>query len=138
MNDVLEANLEGIKKIYNFYQEPRKKFMTQVDAMNLMIRDTQLGIGEKEATFCYGMCKMSVVFEQENMGQYRILKLVELLEMIGRVAHYKFKDNADLAESLTLAQKIEHVLDIMLKLVGVPRKDVTLNVLEESESDDDY
>lgn len=112
--------------------------MTQIDAMNLMIRDTQVGIGEKEAIFCYGMCKMSVVFEQENMGQYRILKLVELLEMIGRVAHYKFKDNADLSESMTLAQKIEHVLDIMLKLVGVPRKDVTLNVLEESESDDDY
>jgi hypothetical protein len=40
VNDVLEANLEGIKKIYNFYQEPRKKFMTQTDAMNLMIRDT--------------------------------------------------------------------------------------------------
>jgi hypothetical protein len=39
---------------------------------------------------------------------------------------------------MSLAQKIEHVLDIMLKLVGVPRKDVTLNVLEESEGDDGY
>ncbi len=58
--------------------------------------------------------------------------------MIGRIAHYKFKDTADLSETMTLAQKIEHVLDIMLKLVGVPRKDVTLNILEESESDDDY
>ena len=58
--------------------------------------------------------------------------------MIGRIAHYKFKDTADLSETMTLAQKIEHVLDIMLKLVGVPRKDVTFNILEESESDDDY
>ncbi len=135
---MLEANLEGIKKIYNYYQEPRKKFMTMADALNLMIRDTQIGIGEKEAIYCYGMSKMSVVFEQDNMGQYKVLKLVELLEMIGRIAHFKFKDNAELNESMSLAQKIEHILDIMLKLVGVPRKDVTLNILEESESDDDY
>ena len=134
----MEANLEGIKKIYNFYQEPRKKFMTMTDSLNLMIRDTQLGIGEKEAIYCYGMSKMSVVMEQDNMGQYKILKLVELLEMIGRAAHFKYKDNSDLSESMTLAQKIEHVLDVMLKLVGVARKDVTLNVVEESESDDDY
>lgn len=67
-----------------------------------------------------------------------MLKLVELLEMIGRVAHFKFKDNAELGENMTLAQKIEHVLDIMLKLVNVPRKDVTLNIVDESESDDDY
>ena len=67
-----------------------------------------------------------------------MLKLVELLEMIGRVAHFKFKDNAELSENMTLAQKIEHVLDIMLKLVNVPRKDVTLNIVDESESDDDY
>jgi hypothetical protein len=59
----LEANLEGIKKIYNYYQEPRKKFMTMVDSLNLVIRDTQLGIGEKEAIYCYGMSKMSVIYE---------------------------------------------------------------------------
>lgn len=40
VNDILEANLEGIRKVYQFYWEPRKKYMTQVDAMNLMIRDT--------------------------------------------------------------------------------------------------
>ena len=85
----MEANLDGIKKIYNFNQEPRKKFMTMTDSLNLMIRDTQLGIGEKEAIYCYGMSKMSVVMEQENMGQYKILKLVELLEMIGRVHSHR-------------------------------------------------
>ncbi len=55
--------MEGIKKIYNYYQEPRKKFMTMVDSLNLVIRDTQLGIGEKEAIYCYGMSKMSVIYE---------------------------------------------------------------------------
>jgi hypothetical protein len=39
---------------------------------------------------------------------------------------------------MSLARKIEHVLDIALKMVGVERKDVVNNVVEESESDDDY
>jgi hypothetical protein len=39
---------------------------------------------------------------------------------------------------MSLAQKIEHVLDVVFKLVDVTRKDVQNNVVEESESDDDY
>ena len=35
--------------------------MSDKDAMNLMLRDTNLGLIEKEATYCYGMCKMSVI-----------------------------------------------------------------------------
>jgi hypothetical protein len=138
VNDVLEANLEGIKKIYTHYHEPRKKYMTMVDAMNLLMKDTSLALIEKDASYCFGMCKMSVVLEQENMWQYKQLKLVELYELLGRVAHQKFRDHPDLHESLSLAQKIEHVLDAALKLVGVERKDVQFNVVEESESDDDY
>jgi hypothetical protein len=63
---------------------------------------------------------------------------VELLELVGRIAHQKFKDHPEMSESLTLAQKIEHVLDVIFKLVEVTRKDVINNVVEESESDDDY
>ncbi len=37
------------------------------DALNLMMRDPQLGLIEKDAIYCYGMCKMSVIYEQENM-----------------------------------------------------------------------
>lgn len=73
VNDVLEANLEGMKKVYNSYHEPRKKFMTMGDALGLMMRDTQLALTEKDAIYCFGMCKMSVIFEQENMAQYKKL-----------------------------------------------------------------
>jgi len=93
---------------------------------------------EKDAIYCFGMCKMSVILEQENMWQYKHLKFVELLELIGRIAYQKFKDHPELHESLSLAQKIEHVLDVVFKLVDVTRKDVVNNVVEESESDDDY
>ena len=63
---------------------------------------------------------------------------MELLELVGRIAYQKFKDNPELHESLSLAQKIEHVLDVIFKLVDVQRKEVQYNVVEESESDDDY
>lgn len=138
VNDVLEVNLDGLRKVYSFFHEPRKKYMTMQDALNLMIKDTNLALAEKTAIFCYGMCKMSVILEQENMWQYKQLKFVELLELVGRVAHYKFKDHPELHEQLSLAQKIEHVLDSIFKLVDVQRKDVVNNVVEESESDDDY
>ncbi len=85
MNDVLEANLEGLKKVYNYYQEPRKKHMTMHDAMNLMMKDTQLNLIEKDAIYCYGMSKMSVI-DLDSMWQYKHLKFVELLEMMGRIA----------------------------------------------------
>ena len=39
--------------------------MTNIDALNLMIRDTDLSMTEKDATYCYGMCKMSVILESE-------------------------------------------------------------------------
>lgn len=72
------------------------------------------------------------------MWQYKQLKFVELLELMGRIAYQKFKDHPDMHDSMSLAQKIEHVLDVVLKMVGVERKDVHNNVVEESESDDDY
>ena len=56
--------------------------------------------------------------------------------MIGRVAHLKFKNTEN--EHLPLTKKIEHILDIILKLVEVPRKDVHIEVNENSESDDEY
>jgi len=58
--------------------------------------------------------------------------------MLGRIAQCKFKDNPEINENYTLAQKLEKVLDMSLPMVGVERKDVVTNVIEESESDDDY
>jgi hypothetical protein len=48
------------------------------------------------------------------MGQYKILQFVEFLEMLGRIAQIKFKDNPEIHENYSLAQKLEKVLDIVL------------------------
>ncbi len=71
VNDILEANLEGLRKVYQHYWEPRKKYMTYHDTMDLMMRDTGLSLIEKEAIYCYGMCKMSVVLESADAWQYK-------------------------------------------------------------------
>jgi len=63
VNDVLEANLDLLDKCYKKYMAPRKLLMTLKDALKFMMKDTALNLIEKDAYYCYGMCKMTV--EQE-------------------------------------------------------------------------
>lgn len=101
--------------------------MTMQDAFNLMMRDTNIGLIEKDAIFCYGMCKMTCVNEQQDSSTlYKRLQFVELLELICRIADLKYKGTE--ADKLTLVQKIELVLDDVLALVEVKRKEVNIKV----------
>jgi hypothetical protein len=61
---------------------------------------------------------------------------VELLELIGRVAELKYRDTEQ--ASLPLVKRIEYVLDDTLALIEVKRKEVHIQVDDESESDDEY
>ena len=134
----MEANQEGLRKVYSHFFDPRKKYMTMQDALDLMIRLTPLNLTEKDAIYCYGMCKMTVINEaEESTLKYKRLQFVELLELMGRVAEVKFR-GTEMESSLNLAQKIEFVLDDVLQLVEVKRKDVNIVVDEQSESDDEY
>ena len=59
-----------------------------------MIRDSYVNMIEKDATLCYGLCKMTVSLESENSNdKYKRLYFVELLELIGRMADLKYKNN---------------------------------------------
>ena len=138
MNDVLEANLEGLKKVYAYFIGLVKKLMTMNDALDMMIRVSPLRLTEKDAFLCYGMCKMTTVNEAEESNiKYKRLQFVEFLELIGRIADVKFK-GTETDKSLSLAEKIEFVLEDILTIVDVRRKDVKITVDEQSESDDDY
>lgn len=48
VNDILEANLENLKKIYSSYFNSVKKFMLYVEALGMATRDCQLDISEKD------------------------------------------------------------------------------------------
>jgi hypothetical protein len=66
--------------------------MSMKNALSFMMKDTALNVIEKDAIYCYGMCKMTVANENDKNSQYFELKRVEFLEMIGRVAENKFKN----------------------------------------------
>jgi hypothetical protein len=66
VNDVFEANLESIRKIYMQFFDPRKKYMTMSEALDLVMKMTPLQLTEKDAIFCHGMCKMTTVNEAEE------------------------------------------------------------------------
>jgi hypothetical protein len=92
VNDVFEANMDSLKKLYSFFFDPRKKYMSMQDALDVMIKLTPLQLTEKDAFFCYGMCKMTCVNEaEESTMRYKRLQLVELFELIGRIAEVKFR-----------------------------------------------
>ena len=65
------------------------------------------------------------------------LNFVEMLEMIGRIADLKYKTTS--MNDMPLATKIEYVLDLIIpSILDQERKEVNIQQVEESQSDDDY
>ena len=136
VNDVFEANYENIKKVFLLYHSQRQKHMSSKNALDLMMKQTDLQFTPKEAMFCLGYSKMTVRDESFNFIEYVKVQFVELLEMIGRMAKIKFRNTVQ--EEEPLATKIELVLDMILPLANVTRVPVAIKDAEESESDEDY
>jgi len=79
---------------------------------------------------------MTVRDEVYEFEKYIKLQLVELLEMLGRAAKVKYHGTE--LEEEPLHVRIEAVLDCVLPLVGVARKEVNILQDSQSESDNDY
>ena len=79
---------------------------------------------------------MTTIEEVNEFDLYNKVAHVEFLEMIGRIAHIKF--SGSVLEDEPLANKIEYVLDDLFKMIEVQRRDVPIDEVSESDSDDDY
>lgn len=79
---------------------------------------------------------MTVKNETSDYEQFVKIQLVELLEMIGRIAEVKFKDSEE--EALPLHERCILILELVLPLVGRSVNPVNINEESESESDEDY
>ena len=66
VNDILEANLENLNKIYRTYFTSVKKYIVFEDVVALFTRDCALNISESDLLFCFGMSKMAVSNEPAN------------------------------------------------------------------------
>jgi len=92
VSDILNMNLDSLRKIYNYFVTPTKKYMTLNDAMNLLCKFNDNVLSEFNVRYCFGMCKITVAEENEEGSiKYDRITFVEFLEFICRGAHQKFK-----------------------------------------------
>ena len=95
----------------------------------MCMEDAELGITVDDIVFCFGYCQMTVWWEEKQWQQYHKLEVVEFLEFIGRLAHKRFEGRGELAFQ-PLVEKIELVLDDLMKGFGLQRVDVNIEVEE--------
>ena len=87
------------------------------------MKDTPVDLHEKEAYFCFGMSKMTLVHDVEDgYDDYFKMKRVEFYEFLGRAAAARYTDKK--YDSLSLASKLEKVLDMILPQFGMTRVEV--------------
>ena len=94
--------------------------MTMKQIHHLVLRDVNLGLSEREVTYCFGISRMTVKNEMEHgLAAYNHISYVEFLEFIGRMAHIKYEE---LDEPLYV--KIERILDDLLPFAHCVRHDM--------------
>jgi hypothetical protein len=134
---MLEPNIQNLKKIFDGYKAPRKNFMDMSDVNDVFTQKTDLLVQEKDVVYCAGMSKMTFSWETKKQDEYyNSFRFVEFLEMIGRVAHFKFPGSDN--ETMSLCQKMELVLDDILAIKDIKRIEGEITIVDESESDRDY
>ena len=93
-------------------------------------------VSEKAGRMCFGQSKMTVVHESYDSDKYFWMTQAEFYVFIGRIAETKFS-GTEIAEE-PLARRIEYILDELLTWVEKARQEVIQQVIDISESDEDY
>ena len=88
VNLTLDVNSEGLQKIFNKYIDKKTKIMSYQSAIDIMVKDSIARVSFREATFAYGMSKMSVIYEMaKGPNPFKKMIYVEFLEYICRIAY---------------------------------------------------
>jgi hypothetical protein len=134
VNDCYYANKDNMQELLRRYYEPRKKTFTMKDANTMFVIEADCSIAVQDVNYSWMMSKMTIVSETKNYQAYDDIKLVEFYEFFARLADCRFP-----GEAFDTTTKIEMLMDLIFKkLLGRNRNEVTKEVEEESESDDDY
>ena len=75
---------------------------------------------------------MTVQDEMTKYADYQKLKYVEFLEFIARVAYAKYIED----EAMPLAVKVEQILDSVLPIYGLKRKEAEADIGDDATSDE--
>ena len=92
VNLLFDANLEGLQRLFKKYQNPKDNTISYNDALNIVVRDAEVGVTYKQATAAFGMSKMTVKNEmsQTKGNPYLRMVFVEFLEFLGRVGYARY------------------------------------------------
>jgi len=80
------------------------------------------------------MSKMTIYNETTSIENYTKLRFVEFLEFLGRLAFLKYK----LEKDWSFKEKCEALFDDIFFAFSLERNEVTVDIQEVSESDNDY
>ena len=69
-NDILEANLDNLKKIYCSFHSSVKKYIDLNDCIDMCTRRADLGLMDKDIQIPYTLCKMIVSNEPTQYSKY--------------------------------------------------------------------
>ena len=62
--------MEPITRLHKFYNNPQQKFMSIRNAIDLMTKDSNVGLTSKQAKYSIGFCKMTVIDECSDFNVY--------------------------------------------------------------------
>ena len=134
IQNIFEANLDNLRRIYSLHFSSVKKFVYWDDILNIFNRDFVSGLNENELLQCFGKSKMPVSNEPQNYRSYSLMQFVEFIEFVGRVSDLKYRSMPE----MPFKDRLENFLDELCPAYGLQRKEVLIEVDEQSESDDDY
>jgi len=103
------------------------------------ITSNSFQLSEKQARYCYAMCKMTITHESTSgIKYYDMLVFVEFLELLGRIANIQFEGTPLQDEPLLL--RLEYTLDTALAHIGKERCEPQAACIVEPSlaSDDSY
>ena len=91
VNDVMEANIQNLDKIYKSHITQIHKYMDLRDCINTCMHTSPIDVSEKDVQLAYGMSKMTVVSEMTSYKAYQKMEMVEWLEFVGRISEIKYR-----------------------------------------------
>ena len=113
--------------------------MARASVFECFENDTKqdLNLSRRQVSQAFALCKMTIPNETENMSLYDEITFVEFLELLGRLAVIKFEGSPQI-KTWSLLDRLETIIDAILRLVGAKATKVEFKDLQATESDDDY
>ncbi len=76
IDDLLRANLEGLRKVYSRYLLGQKRALGIQDVVQMLRKDCGINVSELDITKAYGFSKMSIINEVESFGMVRVTMIL--------------------------------------------------------------